>query len=705
MPSTRPPGRRSTTSRIGWRKTSGELHQAERERAGLDARKDALELGLTRKDGAGALLAASDRVRAARLGRRAAAVQPGLRDGGRRGARLGRRRCRRRRDVDAALGAIEHLKAEDLGRAGLCSARPAGPTDATPGPGCPRRALYAVDVVDVPAGAAAGARAAAVQGRGRRRPRRRAGAGRRRCRRHAVTRDGDLLGAHFAAGGSSSQPSLIEVQAAVDEAADQLAEADARAASGCGSTCRGSRPSGSRRSAGSTSALAKLHESDADAGRRRRGARPARLAGPVRRGRGRPARRRRSRAEEARDRDLAGLAELEERLAAAETRLRRGAGHRRARAARRARPAAAPAGRDGRPARAAHRRGAGPGAARAGRRPAARGARRAGGPGRGRRPARAAAPRGPGRPRRSARRRRSLARLEQSLDRRPPRSARGRAGADRARAGADRGPRPLRDLARELDELVNTVHRDEMARTQQRMRIEQLEERASRSSVSTPTRWWPTTAPTSPCPPTAGRRATAGADEAAGARAGAVRPRGAAEAAADGRAGAGDARQGQPAGAGGVRRAGGAAPVPHRAARGPQGAPARDLLDIVREVDERVEQVFTEAYADVDARVRRVFARLFPGGEGRLVLTDPDDMLDHRHRGRGPPAGQEDQAALAAVRRRALAGRGGVPGRAVQGPARRRSTSSTRSRPRSTTPTSAGCWRSTRSCARTASCW
>ena len=36
----------------------------------------------------------------------------------------------------------------------------------------------------------------------------------------------------------------------------------------------------------------------------------------------------------------------------------------------------------------------------------------------------------------------------------------------------------LRDLGREHDELVNSVHRDEMARTQQRMRIEQLEERA-----------------------------------------------------------------------------------------------------------------------------------------------------------------------------------------------------------------------------------
>jgi chromosome segregation protein len=53
----------------------------------------------------------------------------------------------------------------------------------------------------------------------------------------------------------------------------------------------------------------------------------------------------------------------------------------------------------------------------------------------------------------------------------------------------------------------------------------------------------------------------------------------------------------------------------------------RDLLDIVREVDERVEQVFTEAYRDVEREFADVFSRLFPGGEGRLVLTDPSDML------------------------------------------------------------------------------
>ena len=53
-----------------------------------------------------------------------------------------------------------------------------------------------------------------------------------------------------------------------------------------------------------------------------------------------------------------------------------------------------------------------------------------------------------------------------------------------------------------------------------------------------------------------------------------------------------------------------------------------DLLDIVKEVDERVEQVFTEAYRDVEREFEQVFARLFPGGEGRLILTDPSDMLN-----------------------------------------------------------------------------
>jgi chromosome segregation protein len=53
----------------------------------------------------------------------------------------------------------------------------------------------------------------------------------------------------------------------------------------------------------------------------------------------------------------------------------------------------------------------------------------------------------------------------------------------------------------------------------------------------------------------------------------------------------------------------------------------RDLLVVVKEVDERVEQVFREAYEDVAREFETVFATLFPGGTGRLVRTEPNDWL------------------------------------------------------------------------------
>jgi chromosome segregation protein len=56
-------------------------------------------------------------------------------------------------------------------------------------------------------------------------------------------------------------------------------------------------------------------------------------------------------------------------------------------------------------------------------------------------------------------------------------------------------------------------------------------------------------------------------------------------------------------------------------------AARKDLLDVVAEVDTRILQVFSDAYTDVEREFRDVFAALFPGGEGRLLLTDPDDML------------------------------------------------------------------------------
>jgi chromosome segregation protein len=56
-------------------------------------------------------------------------------------------------------------------------------------------------------------------------------------------------------------------------------------------------------------------------------------------------------------------------------------------------------------------------------------------------------------------------------------------------------------------------------------------------------------------------------------------------------------------------------------------AARKDLLDVIADVDDRILQVFAEAYADVEREFTQVFATLFPGGEGRLLLTNPDDML------------------------------------------------------------------------------
>ncbi|MCU6481270.1 chromosome segregation protein SMC [Arthrobacter sp. A2-55] len=67
----------------------------------------------------------------------------------------------------------------------------------------------------------------------------------------------------------------------------------------------------------------------------------------------------------------------------------------------------------------------------------------------------------------------------------------------------------------------------------------------------------------------------------------------------------------------------------------------KDLMDIIKEVDQRVEEVFTSAYADTAVQFERVFGRLFPGGEGRLVLTDPDDMLTTGIEVEARPAGKK----------------------------------------------------------------
>jgi chromosome segregation protein len=179
----------------------------------------------------------------------------------------------------------------------------------------------------------------------------------------------------------------------------------------------------------------------------------------------------------------------------------------------------------------------------------------------------------------------------------------------------------LRELDREHDELVNSVHRDEMARTQQRMRIEQLEERALEELGLDPegliTDYGPDqlvpfvgeveegAEPPEPVPfVREEQQKRLRSAERALSMLGRVNPLALEEFSAMEERHKFLTEQLED-----LKRT------------------RKDLLDIVREVDARVEEVFTTAYADVSRAFDATFARLFPGGEGRLVLTDPDDML------------------------------------------------------------------------------
>ena len=605
-------------------KTREEAQTAERERTGLAARKEALELGLDRKDGAGALLAATDSV-SGLLGSVAAllSVRPGYETAV--AAALGSAAdAVAVEHVDAALGALEHLKSEDLGRAGLLLGGAAA--DDSTWPGLPSSATYALDVVECPDALRPALRrvlfkTALVDG---------LDDARALVRDYpdvtAVTREGDVLGAHFASGGSSSRPSLIEVQAAVDEAAEQLTEATHRCER---LTFELARLEEERDQAQQRVdvALARLHESDAtlaaiaeELGQLGAVARSAK--GEAERVNAAIAQ-----AEEARDKALAGLADLEARLAAAEESPEEepdtGARDQLAEEAKAARAREMDA-------RLALRTAEERARALAGRAESLLRAAQA------ERDARAKA---------AARRERliregrvaqavsaAVAVVLQRLEGSIAAAAEARTAVEQSRRGREEELMAvrarLRDLGRELDELVNTVHRDEMARAQQRMRIEQLEERALEELGLDPEALVADFGPDQLVPPV-----QAGPAEADGTTQDVVP----------------------------------AEPVPYvreeqqKRLRAAERALSmlgkvnplaleefsaleerhkflteqledlkktrRDLLDIVREVDERVEQVFTEAWEDVRQAFDSVFSRLFPGGEGKLVLTDPSDML------------------------------------------------------------------------------
>jgi chromosome segregation protein len=216
-----------------------------------------------------------------------------------------------------------------------------------------------------------------------------------------------------------------------------------------------------------------------------------------------------------------------------------------------------------------------------------------------------------------------LGRLEESI----AAASAERARVEQARAGREQELREarerMRDLGRDLDELVNSVHRDEMARTEQRMRIEQLEERALEELGLDADGLIADYGPDQLVPPVLVEGAGEGEEppasvpfdreeqtkrlrtaERALAQLGRINPLALEEFSA--------------------------LEERHKFLTEQLEdlkSTRRDLLDIVREVDERVEQVFTDAYADVSKAFEATFSRLFPGGEGRLVLTDPADML------------------------------------------------------------------------------
>ncbi|HEX5770225.1 MAG TPA: chromosome segregation protein SMC [Nocardioidaceae bacterium] len=618
-------------------KTREEAQSAERERSALAARKEALELGLNRKDGAGALLAATDSV-SGLLGSVAAllSVRSGY-EAAIAGALGSAADAVAVEHADAAIGAIAHLKSEDLGRAGLLLGGAA--VDESTWPGLPTGAVYATDVVETPEALrpalgrllfkvavvddldAAQALVADLPDL------------------TAVTREGDLLGAHFASGGSSSQPSLIEVQAAVDEAAEKLTEASHACERLAFDLSRLEEERSQARQRVDV-ALARLHESDATLaavaeelgqyGSQVRSAKgeAERLAQAI------------AAAEAARDKDLAGLAELEQRLAAAEdspeeepdTTQR----ERLAEAARAAR-------QQEMDARLALRTAEERARALSGRADSL---------------VRAAQAEKDARAKAAARRERLiregevaeavgravavvLQRLEVSI----ATAAEQRTAVEQARRGREEQLMAVRarsrDLLKEHDELVNAVHRDEMARAQQRMRIEQLEERAVEELGLDVEVLVDEYGPQNPVPPSQPAEPADGGrdpDEApepvpyvreeqqkrlrAAERAlsmlGRVNPLALEEFSALEERHKFLTEQLED-----LRRT------------------RRDLLDIVREVDERVEQVFTEAWVDVRDAFDHVFKRLFPGGEGKLVLTDPSNMLSTGIEVEARPAGKK----------------------------------------------------------------
>ena len=632
------------------RELSEASRTAEQDRATWSARKDALSLGLTRKDGAGALLAAGTRLPGllgsvaalltVRPGHEAAlaAALGGIADAVAVGS-----------PADAA-DALSFLKDQDGGRAGLLvgggapipapRGRPgdgsapapgpppeavAGAADRSTWPALPAGADWAADLVEAPAGlrpalGRALDRVAVVADLDAARDVVATVPGVR-----AVTAAGDLLGADWAVGGSASAPSVIEVQAAVDEAETRLSEAETRRTT-IATELAAARTAADTARHGVDTALERLNESDAQlnavaeqlarlgAGARGAAAEADRLD------------KARATAAEAREKDVAGLADLEDRLAAAEEI-----------------PVDEEPSTDERDE--LHSRGAGARQAEMDARLAVR---------TGEERVRALSGRADQLLRSAATERATRARLE---ERRTAR-ARGATVATAVAAAAEAALRRIagslevavadrdaaqqarvvregellalrtssRGLGAELDRLTDVVHRDEVARAEQRLRIEQLETVAVEQFGVDLDALAGEYGPDVLVPPSPGDIAKAEAE-------GKIPP-----------VPAGYERAVQEKRAARAERdlalLGKVNPLALEEFAAMEErhqflstqledlkATRRDLMTVVRDVDERIHDVFASAYADVAREFEIVFRTLFPGGEGKLVLTDPDDML------------------------------------------------------------------------------
>ncbi|MEU0085700.1 chromosome segregation protein SMC [Streptomyces sp. NPDC006274] len=605
------------------------LTTAERKRAAVAARREALALGLRRKDGTGALLDAGDRL-SGLLGPAAAllTVTPGYEIPV--AAALGAAAdAVAVADPSTAAEAIRLLRKQDAGRAALILAS----ADAGD-------AAVATDVET--AGAGIEAVVGLVRGPAELMP-----AVRRLLRGTvvvgtledaedlvyarpgltAVTAEGDVLGAHFAQGGSAGAPSLLEVQASVDEAAAELEEL----AAACDELAAAQQQAAARRAE-----CAALVE---ELGERRRAAdreksavsgRLGRLSGQAKGAAGEAERTAAAaaRAQEALERATEEAEELAERLLVAEeapveeepdTHVRDrlaadGANARQTEMEARLQVRTHEERVKGLAGRAdALDRGA-----RAEREARARAEQRRA---RMRHEAEVAAAVAAGA-------RQLLAHVEVSLV---------RAEAERSAAEAAKGEREReltaaraagRDLKAELDKLTDSVHRGEVLGAEKRLRIEQLETKALEELGVEPAGLVSDYGPDQlvpPSPPAEGEELPEDPEDPRN------QPRRFVRSEQEKRLKSAERAYQQLGKVNPLALEEFAALEERHQFLSEQLEDLKktraDLLQVVKEVDERVEQVFTEAFRDTAREFEGVFSRLFPGGEGRLVLTDPDNML------------------------------------------------------------------------------